>query len=124
MTNPPEDNVAYLPRKKPKGSGTFEVVSPYGGCPHRHFDVDERLLEVTCRDCKAKLSPMWVLVQLAYEDTRLRNQWVHLRAEVRLLGDKTKTKCVHCEKFTPVRSKATNYELHQVMEQIKREDEL
>lgn len=117
-----DTKIAFLPSRPKPQSDSLKIVAPYGGCQHRKFQVDERLQEVECSDCKAKLSPMWVLTQLAREDERLRNDWVRMRAHVQLMGERTRTKCRHCQKMTPVHSNASEYQVMQLADKIRRED--
>lgn len=72
-------------------------------CQHKRVEVDEIAAEVECKDCGQKLSPIAVLVRLAREESRLRfriEQNQKLKAE---LDKKTRTKCRHCGRMTPVR---------------------
>ena len=120
---PIDDTVVRLPtRTKPTDDSPLKVVHKLGKCRHMRAEVDERLAEVTCRDCGEKLNPIWVLMQLATEDRILHDRWAAMRAEVRLLGERTRVKCRHCEKFTPVPSQARVTDLQALAEQIKREE--
>lgn len=117
-----ETTIVQLPvRKKGVPEGPLTVVHGYGGCQHRHFEVNERKAEVTCADCGEKLNPIWVLMLLATEDRVLRDRWAGMRAEVQLLGKRLRTKCRHCGQMTPVHCKATQEEVRQLAERIKDE---
>ena len=72
-------------------------------CQHKHVTVDERLAEVECQDCGAKLNPMQVLARLAREESRLKHRIESLRKLNAELDSKTRTKCRHCGQMTPVR---------------------
>lgn len=126
MNDPTDpENVTRLPRKpKPAAESQLTVVHGFGGCQHQHVEVDERLAEVLCVDCKVKLNPIWVLTMLSREDDRLRDRWAGMRAEIRLLGERMRTKCRHCDKFTPVTVRANTQEIYELTQRIKREESL
>lgn len=119
-----DDNVTHLPGRPKPAHDALTVVHGFGGCGHRRFTIDERHAEVTCSDCNEKLSPMWVLVQLAQEDNRLRSNWAGMRAEIRLLGERMRVKCRSCGQFTPVNSRAKTEEIRALAEKIKAEESL
>jgi len=117
------DNITKLPRrKKGEPEGPISVVHGYGGCQHVHVEVCEKEAEVTCRDCKVKLNPIWVLMRIATDDRVLVDRWAGMKAEIRLMGNRTRVKCRHCEKFTPVTSNAPMSEVLQLVDKIKKEE--
>ena len=117
-----DTNVTVLPVKKREvGENVLSVVHPYK-CRHPHFEVDEKLAEVTCRACGEKMSPMWVLIQIAYNERVLSDRLLSLRTECRLLEGRVRTKCEHCKKMTRIHSNVTSAEAQKVAEQIKKED--
>lgn len=117
------ENVVSLPvRKKPQADSPITVAPSYGGCRHMKTVVDEKLAEVTCRDCGEKLSPVWVLAKLAREDDRLRNEWAAIRAEIELLKDRSRVVCKHCNKVTPVRMNASDHKRLVLREEIRKAD--
>lgn len=118
------NKVTELPvRPKKRQRGELQLAETHRGCEHKHLVVDERAAEVECADCGVKLNPMWALARLARDDSDFRREWDRMRAAVRLLKDKTKTKCRHCGQMTPVKMDASYYQILTVAEQIKREDE-
>lgn len=117
------DNVTPLPRKKKRDpKGPVEIVHDYGGCRHAHVEVCEKSAEVTCRDCKEKLNPIWVLMRIATDDRMLVDRWAGMRAELQLMRTRTRVKCRHCHQFTPVSSTATSAQVMELAEKIKREE--
>ena len=117
-----DQNVTVLPVKKREvGENVLSVVHPYK-CRHPHFEVDEKLAEVTCRACGEKMNPMWVLIQIAYNERVLSDRLLSLRTECRLLEGRVRTKCEHCKKMTRIHSNVTSAEAQKVAEQIKKED--
>lgn len=117
-----DTNVTVLPVKKREvGENVLTVVHPYK-CHHPHFEVDEKLAEVTCRACGEKMNPMWVLIQIAYNERVLADRLLNLRTECRLLEGRVRTKCEHCKKMTRIHSNVTSAEAQKVAEQIKKED--
>lgn len=118
-----DDNITPFPVKpKPTAKGVVTVVHDSSRCRHPRFEVDNKLAEVTCGACKEKLNPIWVLIQLAQEDDRLRDQWAEMRAEIRLLGERTRAKCEHCRKMTRVRIRAGYTEVRALVDKIKAEE--
>ena len=107
------DNVTALPVKfkaaKPEGRALFvahEVTqdnacthSPMFGCS---YVVDEKLAEVECGKCGAKLNPMWVLTKLAHEDRRMAEGRAAYREEQKRYEERRHTKCQHCDRMTRI----------------------
>lgn len=120
-----DDKVVSLPKRvKPAADGALTVVHNYGGCQHRHIQVDEKLAEVTCTDCNAKLNPIWALAMLAREDSQLRDRWAGMRAEVRALGERVRFKCRCCGEWNRLVPAASAEQLRQMAEKIKAEESL
>lgn len=76
----------------------------HGTCNHSTstYIVDERLAEVQCGDCGAKLEPVWVLRSLCEKEARWnqrRTEFLELQAETR---DRTRTRCQHCDQMTNI----------------------
>ena len=117
------DNITNLPRRK-KGApkGPLEVVHGYGGCQHTHIEVSEKEAEVTCRDCKVKLNPIWVLMRIATDDLMLTDRWVSMKAEISLMRERKRVKCKHCNQFTPIPSHVSTNEIRNIADKIRRED--
>ncbi|MEN5285775.1 hypothetical protein ABE494_07465 [Stenotrophomonas lactitubi] len=120
-----DDKVVHLP-VKPKTAPSVEltIVSPYGGCQHAHFLVDERAAEVTCRDCGEKLNPIWALTKLSQLDSSLIQRWSLLTAHVRLLEGRTKVKCTCCQRMVTIPSGASDWKVREMAERIRREEGL
>lgn len=103
-------NVTQLPRTKQRRTAApLEVVHSYK-CQHGHFLVDEKKADVECGLCHEKLNPMWVLAQIARDDDRLRHRWATLKADLQLMGERTRTKCKHCGKMTPITSNVNAFD--------------
>ena len=80
-----------------------DVAHRFGECQHRAgFDVDDKLDEVTCRGCNAKLSPIWVLRQLANMETRWHRHRETYQDEMKRLAERQRTKCRHCGEMTTI----------------------
>lgn len=117
------DNVTLLPRKaKRRSKAPLEVVHNYGGCRHEHVEVSEKAAEVTCATCKEKLNPIWVLMRIATDDRVLVDRWAEMKAELRLMRDRKRVKCQHCDKFTPVPSRAGVLQVMELAQKIKSEE--
>ena len=75
-----------------------------GACNHTTctYIIDERLAEVQCGDCGAKLEPVWVLRQLCEKESRWqerKREYMALEQEIR---DRTRTRCQHCDQMTAI----------------------
>jgi ribosomal protein S27E len=112
------DNIAQLPRVRPKQADVpLELVHSFT-CRHGHFLVDEKAAEVECGLCHAKLNPIWVLGQLANDDSRLRHEWAYLKAEARLLRGRVRTKCDHCGNMTTIKSNVRTMDRDRLIQNI------
>lgn len=119
-----EEKVVSLPVKARKVSkAPLTVTHVFTGCQHPRVEVCERLAEVTCRDCREKLNPIWVLINIARDDRLLVDRWASMKADIQLMGKRTRVKCRHCDKFTPVHSGAGSYQLSDVAAKIRRDVE-
>ena len=77
------------------------------GCNHAEYEgaafiVDDKLDEVTCSKCQAKLNPMFVLKQLTGRETRFHEGHRRYHDEMKRLKDRTRTKCEHCDRMTRI----------------------
>lgn len=76
----------------------------HGSCNHSTctYIVDEKLAEVQCGDCGAKLEPVWVLRQLCEKEARWnerRREFLELQEETK---GRTRTRCQHCDQMTAI----------------------
>jgi hypothetical protein len=91
-------------RKDPKPElqlvklGLFEM----GGCRHERFLIDERAEKVKCRDCGEPLNPLWVLGVIASKESLAARNFERYQDEMARLKKRTRTKCLHCGKMTPI----------------------
>lgn len=111
IDNPPDEpprlaDVHELPVKPPVvDDGKVLTAVPGMRCWHRRFLIDETLNEVECRDCGAKLNPMYALKQLAQQENKYHEYHARYQDELQRLSDRSKTKCEHCRKMTRISSK-------------------
>lgn len=118
-----DDNIMQLPKSKlSKSSSPLEVVHSFK-CMHGRFLVDEKKAEVECGLCHEKLNPMWVLGRIANDDYQLRDRWANLKADLQLMGERTKTKCRHCGKMTPIHSNVSNFDRETLARKIMAREE-
>lgn len=84
--------------------GTERVLTQVHGyaCMHKRFTVDERLQEIECRDCKAKLNPMYALLSLCRQEGRYHELHERYQDEMQRLAERTRTKCQHCDQMTRI----------------------
>ncbi|MDB6119308.1 MAG: hypothetical protein JWO08_3089 [Verrucomicrobiaceae bacterium] len=89
--------------KKPVPEDRFLVVEHAGCC---HFNgpylIDAKNADVTCGQCKAKLNPMFVLEQLAHQETRWHEHFKRYQEEMSRLKERSRTKCQHCGEMTRI----------------------
>lgn len=101
----PEENVVQLkvPFKKPVPEEPFLVVE-HSPCSHFNgpFLVDPDKAEVTCGRCKEKLNPMFVLKQLAYQETSWHEHFKRYQEDMQRLRERSRTKCQHCGQMTRI----------------------
>ena len=72
------------------------------GCKHIRVEVDRSLSTLTCLDCGREVNPVEYVAYLAEEWKRIEymmKQYKDLEANHR---ERTRTKCMHCGKMTPV----------------------
>lgn len=105
-----DDKITKLPVKfKTPQAEDRTLVFPWevhkgGGCGHHfvHYIVDQALSEVECGKCGAKLNPMWVLVQLANQDSRYEEGQKRYQEEMERLNERSRTKCFNCGEMTRI----------------------
>lgn len=92
-----------VPFKPPVAEDKFLVPAP-AGCSHYNgpFQVSEKLDEVTCGRCNAKLNPMWVLSKLMHAESRWHENMARYQGEMKRLSERSKTKCEHCKQMTKI----------------------
>jgi hypothetical protein len=73
-----------------------------GRMVHVQYLIREGETEIECSRCNIKLDPMWVLRQVASEES----QWMRTRAayqeEMKRLSERKRTQCQHCGKMTGI----------------------
>lgn len=72
-------------------------------CRHLNIRVNEDLAEVVCRDCDAKLNPIWVLIRMGKEETKWafrRTEYIKMREA---LAQRSRCKCQHCGQMTRIK---------------------
>lgn len=95
-----DDNVVSLGVRQKKSDPDRTVEKVHGSqCFHPRFLVDDKLAEVECADCHERLSPMWVLGQIANHESSQAVRRDKLRMLVKQLSEKVKYKCRHCGKM-------------------------
>lgn len=100
-----DKKVTALPVKKrpdPNDAQYLEVVH-VGKCRHNHYLIDESKAEVECGLCHEKLNPMYVLLELAKQETRWNESRKAYIKEHEAINARRKTKCQHCGQMTRIR---------------------
>jgi hypothetical protein len=94
-----------VPMRSPDSRPQFEITKQGGCghyCPHVTYAVDAQARTVTC-SCGAALDPFFVLEQMARADSRFVANRTQAREASERLTARARTKCIHCEKMTPIK---------------------
>lgn len=92
-----------LARKNRDSSDKPVLEEKVGGCLHYgSYLVDSKAEFVTCKQCGERLNPIWVLGQLARNESRYRNQVANHRKVSKELEGRNRTKCQHCGQMTRI----------------------
>ena len=78
-------------------------LAPPSSCQHRKTVIDEKLAEIECADCGAKLNPMWVLGQFARQLMSWDWEYQRIVDARRQLEERKQTCCLHCGRMTEIR---------------------
>jgi hypothetical protein len=96
-------NLPVRPKRALGNGHELSMAAPAGECWHRGgYLVDERLAEVVCAVCKAKLNPIWVLQQLTMAENRFHDLHARYQDELMRLNARSRTKCEHCGGMTRI----------------------
>jgi hypothetical protein len=98
-----DDNIARLPVRQ-RQRKVITVVTQPGACQHLCAEVDEKLDEITCADCRMKLNPIIFLRNMAHKLTSWEyeaQQMAKVRAE---FEERRKCRCLKCGEWTEIRS--------------------
>lgn len=114
-----DDNVKAFPKKKRNGRAAqlrvVEFMDERDKCKHdATWIVDEKLSEVECSRCHAKLNPTWCMLQMARQESRwmaTRQEYIEIR---KLLPEMRRTKCDHCGRFTTLKFKFDGPTIHRI----------
>lgn len=97
-----DDKIKQLPVKL-KDHKVLKVIHNWSGCKHLRAEVDEKLAELTCADCGAKLNPIQFLVSMANQLT----VWEHAQQSIAKaraeLAERKRCRCTKCGEWTEVR---------------------
>ena len=74
----------------------------YNKCLHNKVSIDTETGLIECKDCKAVITPYKYVLGIAEEQRAGEYKINTLRKELQALKKKTKVKCRHCNKFTPI----------------------
>lgn len=104
-----DDKVQRLPVrfKKPLGDKApiLKVVHyKLGECSHRDttYLICASETEVVCGRCNTRLSPLWVLAQLAHHEHRMNDLNDQYDDQMKRLAERSRTKCEHCGRMTRI----------------------
>ncbi len=66
------------------------------------FEVDVDGAKCKCKACGGEVSPIFVLEQLMRDESRWNRTRTAYLDEMKRLGERSRTKCEHCEKMTRI----------------------
>ena len=98
-----DDKVTTLPVRVKGHDKVIEVVSRFDSCWHRRAIVDEKLAELTCADCGAKLNPIRFLVTLAGQMQLWKNAQRDAALASKALDERKRCRCTKCGEMTDIR---------------------
>lgn len=107
------DNVTRLPVRLKDTEQIVVVADRYAGCQHGRAIVDEKLAELTCADCGAKLNPIEFIVGLANRERLFKHREESIAAARAALEERRKCRCIKCGEWTPIR-RVSNGELTRI----------
>jgi hypothetical protein len=99
-----DSNVTKLPVKKKETGASIQLVDRWlTKCKHAHVQVDRKLAELTCLDCKERLNPIeyiaWVAEGLV--------GWEHERQRIiearKQYAERKQCRCTNCGEITEIR---------------------
>jgi ribosomal protein S27AE len=103
--NGPSDIIPF-PKKKRKGDEgkMLEIVRYDGGCDHHRttFRLRDGETELECARCGTKVDPMFVLRELANQESRWFDNRERYQDEMKRLDERKKTECEHCGRMTRI----------------------
>lgn len=73
-----------------------------GKCPHTNLII-HAVDGLVCGDCNRQLDPVGWIMERMEELNAIGYRERELNAVAKKLDERTRTKCIHCEKMTPVR---------------------
>jgi hypothetical protein len=86
--------------------GRMVVARTFKDCRHVHVVVDDREMEAECRDCKAKLNPIELLLKYTREGGQYRAERDHLNATMAIAEQKLTLKCPCCSRMLRLEHKS------------------
>lgn len=99
-----DDKIKQLPVRLKGHDRVLEVAHAFVGCQHKRAVVDQKLAELTCADCGAKLNAIQFLVTMANQLTvweYAQQSIAKARAE---LEERKQCRCTKCGEMTVIRT--------------------
>ena len=97
-----KDKVVPIGVKKKDAKTKIGLVQKHGQCRHKLINFDEASDSVECRQCGERLNPMWVIKKMAMKESIAIQNIERYQDEMKRLKDRSRTKCRHCGKMTPI----------------------
>lgn len=99
-----DDKIKQLPVRMKGHDKVLELAPAFVGCQHWRAVVDQKLAELTCADCQAKLNPIEFLANMCKQLSTwdyAQQQIAKARAE---LEERKRCRCTKCGEMTVIRT--------------------
>ena len=73
-----------------------------GKCAHTNLTI-HAVDGLVCGDCKRQLNPVGWIIERREELNAIGYREKEINKELQKLDERSRTKCIHCQKMTPVR---------------------
>ncbi len=99
-----DDKIKQLPIRTKDHSKVLKLADSFTGCQHRRAVVDQKLAELECADCGAKLNPIQFLVTMANQLTSWEYSLEQLKKARAELDERKRCRCTKCGEWTEIRT--------------------
>lgn len=99
-----DDKIKQLPVRTKDHSKVLTVAHAFVGCQHRRAVVDQKLAELECADCGAKLNPIQFLVTMANQLTTWEYAQQSVAKARKELEERKRCRCTKCGEWTEIRT--------------------
>lgn len=98
-----DDKIKRLPVRLKDHSKVLTVTHAFAGCQHLRAIIDQKLAELTCADCGAKLNAIQFLVTMANQLTTWEYAQQSLAKARAEMDERKRCRCTKCGEWTEIR---------------------